>query len=246
MADISNLGDIAEEKKHRETPAEKGIFVIDEEEVVHSVPLVVIATMDIPWSQLAEGAIEPIRIPLKTEVFRLILNYHTACVCRNVQTIEESEKVRRRLELHFEQGEGGEGRMNVEEYRTAAANVGSMPFAAFLEYIEEMSDISSLLKIEAEARSNGFKRGAEYMHITTSIYTTLKPLTSADEEKIRTLRVGNVNWVGMCTQKEEADLSFSWMAEKKIEGPCQAQLDVQSMIDNENASPITDHLEEIL
>ena len=103
--DIRSLGDVSDEKKPKETPAEKGILVIDAEEAIHSVPLVVIASMDVPWSLLAEGALEPIRIPLRTEILHIILEYHTACVCRNVRTIEESEKTRRRLEVHFEVSE---------------------------------------------------------------------------------------------------------------------------------------------
>ena len=83
-----------------------------------------------------------------------------------------------------------------------------------------MSDLSSLLKIEENVRSEAFKRGASYMNITTPIYSTLRPLTQVtllsefenlsdtcdheqeDEQKLKALKVGNVAWVGMCIPKE--------------------------------------------
>jgi len=217
--DIKRLGDV-EEFRPKETPAEKGIFVMDACEVIHSVPLVVIASTEALWSQIEEGAPEPLRTPLETEHLQVILQYHSACVCRNVRTLEESDCIRKKLEYQFETSEGAK----LEEFQKAAQIIGSQAFSAFLDYVTEMCDLSSLLKTEEAIRSEAFKRGAAYMHNTTPIYETLRPLTAEDEEKVRALRVGNVTWVGMCTQKEEPDLTFSWMSEKKDEGPAQLQV----------------------
>mmetsp|Transcript_12535 Transcript_12535/g.19188 ORF Transcript_12535/g.19188 Transcript_12535/m.19188 type:complete len:130 (+) Transcript_12535:687-1076(+) len=77
-------------------------------------------------------------------------------------------------------------------------------------------------------------------------FTTLQPLSTEEEEIMRTVNVGSVTWVGANGPPKEEDLSFSWLNPKKEDPP--AQIQANKIIENElhDSETIVQHLEEVL
>jgi len=218
---------------------EKLIIVTDSQHSDHPVYLSVLASMEVLWTQFENTPTESIQTSLETEVFRLVLEYQSACVCKYVTTTEQVDNIRNHLMTTITSSNG----LFNEKLRNAAVQVGSEALTLFIDYCEDLCDVGSLSKVETEVRARAFEREAKYSHRQPVVYTVLPPLTKTETDQLQTVKVANVVWQGAGGIKEEPDITFSWMNEPNNS---QIQTDAQTIIDNVDATPIAERLDEIL